>query len=62
VKPEYKDLVVMDIDFDTQKDEWKALGVQNRSTLITFKGERETGRSVGDTKKDTIEALLKSAL
>lgn len=61
-KPEFKDLMVFDIDFDTQKDEWKALGVQNRSTLIAFKGEKETGRSVSDTKKDSIEALLKSAL
>jgi thiol:disulfide interchange protein len=61
-KPEYKDIVVFDIDFDTQKDDWKALRVQSRSTLIGFKGETETGRSVADTKKETIEALLKSTL
>lgn len=61
-KPEYKDVVLMRIDFDTQKDDWSALGAQSRSTLIAFKGEKETGRIVGDTKKESIEALLKSAL
>lgn len=60
--PEYKDVMLIEIDFDTQKDAWKALGAQSRSTLIAFKGEKETGRSVGDTKKEAIEALLKSAL
>ncbi len=61
-KPEFKDLVVLEVDFDKQKDEQKALGVQSRSTLIAFKGDKETGRSVSDTKKDSIEALLKGAL
>lgn len=61
-KPEYKDMVVFEVDFDNQKDEQKALGVQNRSTLIAFKGSKETGRSVSDTSKDSIEALMKSAL
>lgn len=61
-RPEYKDIVLFRIDFDSQKDDWKALGAQSRSTLIAFKGETETGRIVGDTKKDSIEALLKSAL
>jgi hypothetical protein len=53
---------VLEIDFDSQKDEARALKAQSRSTLITFKGETETGRSVGDTDRASIEALLKSAL
>lgn len=61
-KPEYKDVVLMRIDFDSQEADWKALGAQTRSTLIAFKGEKETGRLVGDTKKDSIEALVKSTL
>ena len=61
-KAEFKDIVVLEIDFDKQKDEWKALGAQARSTLIAFKGDKETGRLVGDTKKESIEALLKGAL
>jgi thiol:disulfide interchange protein len=61
-KPEYKDIVMLQIDFDTQGDDWKALGAQSRSTLIAFKGDKETGRLVGDTKKESIEALLKGTL
>jgi thiol-disulfide isomerase/thioredoxin len=61
-KPEFKDMVVLEIDFDSQKDEARALKAQSRNTLITFKGETETGRSVGDTDRASIEALLKSAL
>lgn len=61
-EPEFKDLVVLEIDFDSQKDAWQALGVQNRSTLIAYKGDKETGRSVSDTKRESIEALLKGAL
>lgn len=60
--PDYKGVVVFEIDFDKQKDAWKALGVQTRSTLIAFKGTKETGRLVADTKKESIEALVKGSL
>ena len=58
----YKNLLVLKVDFDSQKDELKRLNVQMQSTLITFKGSRETGRSVGDTKAETIAALVAKAL
>lgn len=58
----YKNLVVFHVDFDTQKDVLKRLNAQMQSTLITFKGSSETGRSVGDTKPDSIAALVAKAL
>ncbi len=61
-QPEFKDLVVFKMDFDTQKDEVRALKAQSQSTLIAYKGETEKGRTVGDTNPASIEALLKSAL
>ena len=61
-KPGYKDIVVLEIDFDKQKDAWKALNVQTRSTLIAYKGTKETGRLVADTKVESIEALLMGSL
>ena len=61
-EPKYKDLVVFKVDFDNQKDDVRALKAQNQSTLIVFRGETETGRSVGDTNKDSIAALLDKAL
>ena len=61
-KPEFKDLVVLVVDFDTQKDDVRALKAQRQSTLITFKGAEEMARSVSDTDPATIEAMLKTAL
>jgi thioredoxin 1 len=56
--PQYKDLLVLHVDFDSQKDAVKRFGARMQSTLITFHGGRETGRSVGDTNPDSIAALL----
>jgi thiol-disulfide isomerase/thioredoxin len=61
-EPRYKDLAVFKVDFDTQKDALRALNAQSQSTLIVFSGETEKRRSVGDTDKDSITALLDQAL
>ena len=36
--------------------------MRKQSTLIAFKGKTETGRSVGDTKAASIEALINTTL
>jgi thiol-disulfide isomerase/thioredoxin len=59
--PEFKGLTVFSVDFDTQKDVLRSLGVQKQSTLIVFAGARETARSVGDTDPDAIRALVATA-
>ena len=61
-EPKFKDMVVFKVDFDTQKDDLRALKAQSQSTLIVYKGDKETGRSVGDTNSGSIEALLDTAL
>jgi len=61
-EPKFKDLVVFKVDFDTQKDDVRALKAQSQSTLIAYKGETETDRSVGDTNPASIAALVESAL
>jgi len=58
----FKDFVFLKMDFDSQKDEQRKLNVRSQSTLIVFKGTNEVGRSIGDTKADSIEALLAKAL
>jgi hypothetical protein len=50
------------VDFDTQKDDVRGLKAQSQSTLIAYKGETETDRSVGDTNPASIAALVESAL
>jgi len=61
-KPKFKDLVVFQIDFDSQKELLKKFDVFMQSTLIVFKGAKETGRSTGDTNPGSIEALLDKAV
>lgn len=61
-KAKFKDLVRLDVDFDSQKDAVRSLKAQSQSTLIVFKGTTEVGRSVGDTNAASIEALLSKAL
>lgn len=58
----YGALTVFKIDYDHQPEALKALNVHRQSTLIAFKGEKETGRTVGDANADSIEALLDSAV
>ena len=60
--PKFKELKVFDVDFDSQKDVVRQFKATMQSTLITFKGDRETGRSVGDTNADSIGALLEKAI
>ncbi len=60
--PKFKDLAYYVIDFDSQKDLVQRFGVQTQSTLIAFKGEKEQGRSVGDTNRASIAALLNKVL
>ena len=57
-EPKFKNLVYFVVDFDSQKDVVNFFGAQMQSTLIAFKGEHETGRSVGDTDRSSIAALL----
>ncbi|MGJ4905720.1 thioredoxin family protein [Bradyrhizobium sp. HKCCYLS2058] len=61
-EPKFKDLKIFRVDFDDMKPVVKAFGAQMQSTLITFKGTTETGRSVGDTKEASIAALLDKSL
>ena len=61
-QPEYKELTIVDVDFDTQKDALRALNVQKQSTLVIYKGETEVTRAVGITRREAIEAVFKKAL
>jgi thioredoxin 1 len=61
-EPKFKDLHVFRVDFDSQKDAVKSFKATTQSTLIVFKGAKETGRSVGDTDAASIAALLDKSL
>ena len=62
VDPKFKNLAVFRVDFDSQKDEVRNFKARIQSTLITFKGNEEIARSVGDTNPDSIADLLALSL
>ena len=57
-EPKYKDLVTFRVNFDTQKDIMRKFNARVQSTLIVFHGDKEVGRSVGETQPEWIEDLM----
>ncbi|MEY4556051.1 MAG: hypothetical protein RL093_1170 [Pseudomonadota bacterium] len=53
-----ENLIVFRVHFDDQKAEVRRFGAQRQSTLIAYRGTRETGRLVADTDPDRIAALV----
>lgn len=62
VQDKFKDLVVLEVDFDEQSDIVREFGARSQSTLIVFRGANEVARSVGSTDPAEIESLLAKAL
>jgi hypothetical protein len=60
--PKFKNLVYFTIDFDSQKDLVRRFGARMQSTLISFIGSKEQGRSVGDSNRASISDLLNLVL
>lgn len=61
-QPAYKDVTLMTIDFDSAKPTLKKFKVTMQSTLVAFKGDKEVGRSVGDTTPEGLEGLIKKTV
>jgi thioredoxin 1 len=60
--PKLLGVTYMRADFDKEKALLKSLKVNTQSTLIVFKGKDEIGRSIGDTRRDSITALFLKAV
>ena len=58
----YRNVTVLTIDYDTQKPLWTSFGAQKQSTLIAFRGRRETARLAYDADPQKVTALLASTL
>jgi thioredoxin 1 len=61
-RPEYRNLKIFDVDFDTQADALKRLNVRQQSVLISFKGKTETSRSASQTAIEAIQDQFNKAL
>jgi thiol-disulfide isomerase/thioredoxin len=60
--PPLRELTVLVANFDTEKDLKKRLGVTRQSTIVVFKGGKETARSTGETQKADLESFLLHAI
>lgn len=56
------DLTLLVVDYDKERELKKQLSVRAQSTVIVFKGSKETARSGGETDVAKLKAVLKSAL
>lgn len=56
--PAFKDYTMFVVDFDKDTEALKRFHVIKQSTLIVFKGRTEVGRSIGDTERGSMEALM----
>jgi thioredoxin 1 len=61
-RPAFDRLIIIDVDFDTQKEALRRLNVQKQSTLLVIKAKAEIARAVGITQPAAIEALMNKAL
>ena len=61
-KPEFRNAAFFTVDFDTQRDALTLFKVTKQSTMISFKGKAEKGRSTGVTDAAEIEKLWRQAL
>jgi thioredoxin 1 len=59
--PEYKGLVILRVDYDTEKSLLKRFKVRRQSTLVMFKKGAELARAVGQTSPEGIKSLLNTA-
>ena len=59
--PEFSNLQVFDVDFDSSKPLLHTLGVQMQSTMIVYHGDKEAGRATGVTSEPAIHDLLSKA-
>lgn len=59
--PAYANYVILDVDFDSQKDAVRHFDATSQSTLIFFKGGKEVARLVGVTDPEVINAMMDRA-
>jgi len=59
---EFKQITLLRMDFDQQKEAVRSFGAEYQSTLIVFKDGREVGRSTAERSSARIADLLRLSL
>jgi thioredoxin 1 len=61
-KPEFKGVTVFEADYDANKAELQKLGAYHVTTLVLYRNRNEVQRTVGETRPEVIEPLLRKAM
>ena len=61
-EPDMSAVLVLKVDFDTQKEALRRLNVQRQSTLIAFNGQQERARMAYSADPAQIRQTLRAAL
>lgn len=56
---DYKSVMKVDVDFDSQKDVLRKFRVQTQATMLIFKGGKEIDRLIGNTDPAAIASFIK---
>lgn len=59
--PQFSNLEILRIDYDTQPGFVRAFRVPRQSALLVYKGHKGVARSLGETNEEAIAAQLKKA-
>jgi thioredoxin 1 len=57
-EPRLKDAIFVKVDFDTEKAFLREHRIPRQSTILVFKGTRETARSVAETRPTQLRAAV----
>ena len=60
--PELKDITLLVVDYDAEKPLRQSLNVRSQSTVIVYKGNKQTAMVAGETEPAALQRVLKSAL
>jgi thioredoxin 1 len=60
--PVLKNVTIYNVDYDGETELKKTLKVRGQSTVIVYKGAKETARSVADTSVDGLKQILAKSL
>jgi thioredoxin 1 len=61
-KPEFKDVTIFEADYDVNKADLQKLNAYQVTTLVLYRNRKEVERTVGETRAEMIEPLLRKAM
>lgn len=57
-----KDVVFIKVDFDSDKGFLRANRIPRQSTIVVFKGKKETARSIAETNRERLRSVVLGAI